>query len=52
MVRLGKPQEVADACLYLASDLAGYTTAQELFVNGGAFPLVRQKLEEYEADDF
>jgi 3-oxoacyl-[acyl-carrier protein] reductase len=52
MVRLGRPQEVADACLYLASDLAGYTTAQELFVNGGAFPLVRQRLEESEAEDF
>jgi 3-oxoacyl-[acyl-carrier protein] reductase len=52
MVRLGQPEEVADACLFLASDLAGYTTAQELFVNGGAFPLVRQPLEEYDADDF
>jgi len=52
MVRLGAPQEVADACLFLASNLAGYTTATELFVNGGAFPLVRQPLEEYEAEDF
>jgi 3-oxoacyl-[acyl-carrier protein] reductase len=52
MVRLGQPREVADACLFLASQLAGYTTAQELFVNGGAFPLVRQPLEEYEAEDF
>jgi len=52
MVRLGKSHEVADACLFLASERAAYTTAQELFVNGGAFPLVRQALEEYEAEDF
>jgi 3-oxoacyl-[acyl-carrier protein] reductase len=52
MVRLGEPREVADACLFLSSNLAGYTTAQELFVNGGAYPLVRQPLEEYEAEDF
>ncbi len=52
MARLGAAGEVADACLFLASNAAGYTTAQELFVNGGAFPLVRQKLEEYEAEDF
>jgi 3-oxoacyl-[acyl-carrier protein] reductase len=52
MARLGTPQEVADACLFLGSDLAAYTTAQELFVNGGAVPLVRQQLEEYEAEEF
>lgn len=52
MVRLGQSHEVADACLFLASELAGYTTAQELFVNGGAYPLVRQALEEYDAEDF
>jgi 3-oxoacyl-[acyl-carrier protein] reductase len=52
MARLGAPEEVADACLFLTSNLAGYTTATELFVNGGAFPLVRQPLEEYEVEDF
>ena len=39
--RLGRPEEVARACLYLASDWAGYTTGQELFVTGGTHPLFR-----------
>jgi len=33
--RLGKPEEVAAACAYFASDDAGYVTAQLLGVNGG-----------------
>ena len=52
MARLGKPEEVAQACLFLASALASYTTGQELFVSGGAFPLVRQPLEEYGPEEF
>jgi 3-oxoacyl-[acyl-carrier protein] reductase len=52
MARLGKPEEVADACLFLASARAGYTTGQELFVSGGAAPMVRQPFEEYGADEF
>jgi 3-oxoacyl-[acyl-carrier protein] reductase len=52
MARLGKPQEVADACLFLASARAGYTTGQELFVSGGAVPVVRQPFEEYGPDEF
>ncbi len=52
MARLGLPQEVANACLFLASDLAAYTTAQEFFVSGGAFPLVRLPSDEYPAEEF
>ena len=52
MARLGQPQEVANACLFLASELAGYTTGQEIFASGGAFPLVRQPWDEYPAEDF
>ncbi|HEV7391534.1 MAG TPA: SDR family oxidoreductase [Burkholderiales bacterium] len=52
MARLGQPQEVAHACLYLASELAGYTTGQEIFASGGAFPLVRQPWDEYPAEEF
>lgn len=33
--RLGEPKEIADACLYLASDLAGYVTGEDLRVDGG-----------------
>ncbi len=33
--RTGKPQEIAAACLYLASDEAAYVTGQVLRVNGG-----------------
>ena len=51
MARLGKPQEVANACLFLASELASYTTGQELFVAGGV-PLVRQPSDEYAAETF
>jgi 3-oxoacyl-[acyl-carrier protein] reductase len=52
MARLGKPQEVANACLFLASELATFITAQELCASGGAVPLVRQTLDEYSAEEF
>lgn len=35
MGRRGKPSEVADTVLYLASDRASYITGQTLFVDGG-----------------
>jgi NAD(P)-dependent dehydrogenase (short-subunit alcohol dehydrogenase family) len=34
--RIGTPQDVANAALFLASDLAGYVTAESLVVDGGA----------------
>jgi 3-oxoacyl-[acyl-carrier protein] reductase len=33
--RFGRPEDVADAVLFLASDLAGYITGQVLVVDGG-----------------
>jgi 3-oxoacyl-[acyl-carrier protein] reductase len=36
--RWGKPQDVADACLYLASEEASFITGQTLCVNGGMTP--------------
>lgn len=52
MGRQGRSQEVANACLFLASELASYTTGQELFVTGGAPPIVRQPEEEYPPQEF
>jgi NAD(P)-dependent dehydrogenase (short-subunit alcohol dehydrogenase family) len=52
MGRQGLSQEVANACLFLASDLATYTTGQEMFVTGGAPPIVRQPEEEYPSGEF
>jgi len=34
--RMGRPEEIAAACAFLASEEAGYITAQLLGVNGGA----------------
>jgi 3-oxoacyl-[acyl-carrier protein] reductase len=33
--RFGKPEEIAHAVSYLASDLAGYMTGQVMIVDGG-----------------
>lgn len=35
MGRLGSPQDIANACLFLASDLSDYVTGQVLGVDGG-----------------
>ena len=34
--RIGRPVDIAGACLYLASDLSAFTTGTTLDVNGGA----------------
>jgi NAD(P)-dependent dehydrogenase (short-subunit alcohol dehydrogenase family) len=39
MKRIGTPDEVAKAALFLASDDSSFTTGQELFVDGGAVEL-------------
>jgi glucose 1-dehydrogenase len=33
--RMGKPEEVAAMCVYLASDDAAYVTGASLFIDGG-----------------
>ena len=33
--RVGDPEDIANACLFLASDLAGYITGEDLMVDGG-----------------
>lgn len=37
--RTGKPEEVADACEFLASNRSSFITGQTLHVNGGTFPI-------------
>jgi 3-oxoacyl-[acyl-carrier protein] reductase len=40
MKRQGRPEDVADMCVFLASDRASYISGQEIFVTGGTFPLI------------
>lgn len=35
--RLGRPEDVADACLFLASELSDYITGENINVNGGLY---------------
>jgi 3-oxoacyl-[acyl-carrier protein] reductase len=35
--RLGTPQDVANVCLFLASELSGYITGETIHVNGGLY---------------
>jgi 3-oxoacyl-[acyl-carrier protein] reductase len=35
MGRLAEPKEIAESCVYLASDLSTYVTGQVLGVDGG-----------------
>jgi 2-hydroxycyclohexanecarboxyl-CoA dehydrogenase len=37
MKRAGRPEEIAAACAFLASDEAGYITGQNISVNGGRY---------------
>jgi 3-oxoacyl-[acyl-carrier protein] reductase len=36
--RFGNPHEFGEACAYLCSAQAGYITAQNLLIDGGAYP--------------
>lgn len=47
MGRLGEPADVANACLFLASDLASYVTAVDLPVDGGAVRTATLYREQY-----
>ncbi len=35
--RLGKPEDIANACLFLASDMSNYVTGETINVNGGLY---------------
>jgi 3-oxoacyl-[acyl-carrier protein] reductase len=36
MKRVGEPREIADACVFLASNAASYVTGETLAIDGGA----------------
>ena len=36
--RLGRPDEVGDACAFLCSAQAGYISGQNLHLDGGSYP--------------
>ena len=36
MKRLGRPEEVAELCAYLASDAASFVTGETWYIDGGA----------------
>ena len=36
MGRLGKPEEIAEVAVFLASDMSSFVNAQVISVNGGA----------------
>jgi 3-oxoacyl-[acyl-carrier protein] reductase len=44
--RQGDAAELAEWCWFLASDAGAYVTAQDIHINGGAFPLLRNPLLE------
>ena len=37
MKRLGHPEDVVGACIFLASDAAGYVNGAQLWVDGGLY---------------
>ncbi|MGH3758220.1 SDR family NAD(P)-dependent oxidoreductase [Actinophytocola sp.] len=43
--RMGTVDEVANVCLFLASDLSSYVTGESIAVSGGAFPALRPPIE-------
>lgn len=49
MARLGRPDEVAEAALFLASDAASYITGHILFVDGGLSAQLRSPAVDVEA---
>jgi len=42
--RQGEPSELAEWCWFLASQEAGFVTGQDIHINGGAYPLLRNPL--------
>ena len=54
LARFGDPEEVADAALFLASDLSSFVTGTDLVVDGGLTAGLDRSLQEavYGTEDF
>jgi len=50
MKRVGTPDDIAGAAIYLASAASDYTTGAEIIIDGGASLLTKLSVDELQGD--